>query len=67
MTLDASTLPADVREFWETELASPPPPWGHGRHFLAVLADARKRWPDRDCGNDAVLVMYSGAQALGAP
>lgn len=65
--LDVAALPADVREFWETELASPPPPLGHGRFYSQALADARQRWPERQCGADAVAVTYCQAMALGAP
>ncbi len=52
-----TNIPEDVRTWWREQFRTKRP-------FSDLLADARKIWPDRECGADAVVVMYGAVNEL---
>lgn len=53
--MDLESLPRDVRDWWSAQLRRP----AEAIPTAKLLAQARSIWPERDCGRDAVTVMYS--------
>lgn len=66
-SLNPADIPAEVREWWRQELNQVPPPEGLGKHLPDLVEEARRRWPDRDPGHDATVMMYAAAARMGAP
>lgn len=49
--LDSQPIPQEVRDWWTMGFSTPTP-------FAALLEQARKAFPDRECGRDATRIMY---------